>query len=882
MAEAPDLSGDQIGRYRVLTLLGSGGMGAVYDAIDPQLERHVALKVLLPALASDGNRLQRFVQEAKAASALNHPHLVSIYEIGSGERNGVPVHFIAMEKVDGKNLREILGRESVPLRKAIELVAQVADAVAAAHSVGVIHRDLKPENIMVSSTGYAKVLDFGLAKLRGDADAPTGNDDPTAVRSTETGVVLGTAGYMSPEQAGGKAVDYRTDIFALGCVLYEVATGRRAFRGDSSVDTLHKIIYSEPEALIHFVPAAPPELQRIVIKALAKNPDERYQSAKDLTLDLKALLRVLESPAAPPQIQRSQARRIAASVAVVILLAIAVIAVMRWRRERSGSAAPSIVLQRLTARSNVIDARISPDGRFMAYALREELGQSIWLRQLATGQDIVLVPRTVASSWGFAFTPDGNALVYVFKTAADPLGVLYRISTLGGPSQRISASGFDSAVTFSPDGKRMAWVRADFPGPRQSALIVANSDGTGERVVATRRPPERFVPSFFTCPSWSPDGKWIAASVRRAENPVSAKLIGFDPDSGQEISLSNDPWLALNGVAWLPDQSGLVAVGANDPANIDPITLSATQIWLIPFPSGVRRTITNDLRQYRDPNMTADGTKLVAVALEANVSIWRTSVDGTQEKRLTYGRFDGVAGFSEMPDGHIAFTSVEGGTVTLWVINADGTQRRQLTRDAFNNRYPAAFTRGIAYVSTTPEGTEICVMNNDGEGRRVVVRGVDEASIAISPDEKWIVYVTNRRLWRTSFDGRDRKQLTQEIASSPAYSPGGDRLAFLIGDWQRPEGTRLAVFDADAEKLFWKGPAMRQSGYVRWTKDAKAILLEGWDTNNVWIYPFHGEPRQMTHWGDSVWGYTVSADNRTMLVSRGILSRDAVMITGFR
>src|SRR5438093_6623312 len=284
MAEAPDLSGEQIGRYRILAVLGSGGMGAVYDAMDPQLGRHVALKILPLGFASEPGRLQRFVQEAKAASALNHPHLVSIYEIGSSGRNGEPVHFIAMEKVEGKNLRETLARQPLPLRKAVELVAQVADAVAAAHSVGVIHRDLKPENIMIASAGYAKVLDFGLAKLR-VATASDSDNDPTAVRS-ETGMVLGTAGYMSPEQAQGKDADHRADIFALGCILYELASGRRAFRGESSVDTLHKIIYSEPEPLAQ----APAELQRIVRKAMAKDPDERYQSAKDFAVDLRALL----------------------------------------------------------------------------------------------------------------------------------------------------------------------------------------------------------------------------------------------------------------------------------------------------------------------------------------------------------------------------------------------------------------------------------------------------------------------------------------------------------------------------------------------------------------------------------------------------------------
>ena len=305
--------GTTVGHYRVEALIGQGGMGEVYRAQDTTLGREVALKVLPTDLVDHAARLGRFVHEARSASALNHPHVVTIYEIGEASAGAAPpVHFIAMELVRGDTLRTLIDQRRLDLKKAIEVLAQVADGLAAAHGAGLVHRDLKPDNIMVTQAGYAKILDFGLAKLRDGSVLDAGGGVTTMAAPTAPGVVLGTVGYMSPEQAQGQPVDHRSDVFSFGCVLYEATTGRRAFAGDSAIDTLHRIVYDEPAPVTDYVQDAAPELRHLVRKCLVKSPDERYQSMREVVIDLRDLRRQLEpsvTAAAPRTPRAAQARR---------------------------------------------------------------------------------------------------------------------------------------------------------------------------------------------------------------------------------------------------------------------------------------------------------------------------------------------------------------------------------------------------------------------------------------------------------------------------------------------------------------------------------------------------------------------------------------------
>ena len=862
MTAMTDLSGTELGRYRLLQLLGAGGMGAVYDALDIPLGRHVALKILPPELVADEHRVRRFAQEARTASALNHPHLIAVYDIGA--------NFIAMEKIDGMTLRELTAGGPLPLERALELTLQIADAVAAAHGAGVIHRDLKPDNVMVSRDGYAKVLDFGLAKLTDET--PADPQTPTAfITTTQSGLVLGTPGYMSPEQAQGLPADHRADIFSLGCILYELVTGRRAFRGTTPVETLHRIVHEEPEPMS----GAPAELQRIIRKALVKDPNARYQSARDLSIDLRALLRAERAGKAPPA--RPRLWWIAAAIALAAVAAIAAILVTRARRSLVVERPPP-QLSRITATGDVIAAAISPDGKLVAYVQSNEKGQSLWLRQLATQQDLQLVPPARVGLWGHAFTPDGNAVVYGVKSGGGQQGTYYRISTLGGTPEHL-LDGIDSGPSFSPDGTRMTYVRADFPKPGESALMIAASDGRGARPLATRRYPELFAPVYFTGPAWSPDGKTIVATVARAEQVKGTDLFAFDVQTGAGRPLTDGAWYLLGQAAWLPDMSGILVTGARD-ADTPP----QQRIWLVPYPRGKPRPITSDLLSYRMPTISADGRALVAVGMDTQTQLWNVPLTpGRPPARIASGRIAGWKGVTYAPDGRLVFVAANGAHMDLFLMNADGSGTVQLTHSRYGSVFPSAFRGGVAYLNVGWDRSEVRVSGYDRGGERAVVRDVDFAPIAASPDGQWIAYRVNRRLWKVRSDGSGAMQLFGEPVDAATFSPDGTRIAILYQDHGM---LKIGVISAAGGPVTWSMPMDYRinSGGVRWTSDGKALLTDDYrpDRTNIWKITFDGRVEKLTALdGEQAFTFDVAPDGKSLAVARGRLMRDAILINNF-
>jgi eukaryotic-like serine/threonine-protein kinase len=877
MSDTPDLSGRQVGRYKLLSPLGAGGMGVVYDAIDLGLDRRVAVKVLRPESVSDPARVQRFIREARNASALSHPNVVSVYEIGVDDGPDGTVHFIAMEKVDGMTLRQAVAAGSLSLRQRLELLIQVCDAVAAAHAAGIVHRDLKPENVMVSAHGYAKVLDFGLAKLRDEDVRDAGESASTAIKSTSTGVILGTAGYMSPEQARGLPADHRTDIFALGCVLHEFITGHRAFRGATAVDTLHEVIHGEPEPIRSFVRDAPEPLQRIIGRALEKDPARRYQAVNDLALDLREVVEEMEWKHRSGRSKRadlSGVRRSAvlAAAALALLVVIAVVTTMRPRGAAPPSGTPpSIRIERITNSGDVINVAISPDGKYVAFVPFAE-SQSLRLRQLATGRELELVRPSDAGIWGVTFTPDSSAVVYGRKGGSDMPGTLYRVPVIGGPPERILTDLY-SGVTFSPDGEQLAWVRSDFPERGQSALMAGRRDGSGIRAVAVRRKPERFSPIYFCAPSWSPDGSMIAAVVAN-EDTGTTVILGFDPATGDARRLADREWAFAGALEWMPDMSGVLAVAA-DSSNAPP------QIWFLPWPSGSMQRVTNDVFRYRSLSISADGRNLATVASDQTTRVWVMPLDGSRPpERITDGTLDGWRGVSYMPDGRLLFSSEN----HLARASADGTGRED-RRNFFDSDTSGflAFS-GVVYFLTW--GGEIGVADFDRPDRRIVVTGAHLSPFAVSPDGTWLAYTSSDglRLSRVTVDGGASVPIGNFAGLSPAFSPTGDRIAFLQRTTESTSS--LVVIDSAGSQVLWRkeldSPAWAR---LHWMKDGSGLILNNPATDgDIWLQRFDGSRTRLlaTPSTENIYAFDLSPDGSSIAFSRGIGRRDAYLITGFR
>jgi Tol biopolymer transport system component len=886
------LSGTAIGRFRVGPLIGRGGMGEVYRAEDAELGRAVALKVLPEHLVGDPDRLARFVQEARTASALNHPHLVSIYDIGQGTAsNGSPVHFIAMELVSGETMRSLLDRHDVDRRRLLDYAAQAADALGAAHAAGIVHRDLKPENMMVAEGGYVKLLDFGLAKLKvapalaeSAAHAPT----QTLPAGTTPGMVMGTVGYMSPEQALGRLVDHRSDIFSFGCILYESASGARAFGGASAIDTLHQIIHVDPPPLSRRAPATPDALQRIVEKCLQKDPEDRYQSLKEVAVDLRSLRRQIDSgSAATAAVQPSASRWrigvIAATATVALALGVAGVWLTR-RAPPTSDAAPAVTMQRVTEMGTVIDSVISPDGKYIAYVASDAGRQGMYLRQLNGTRTVELIAPAQTGYWGIAFARDGQSIYYGVKSQTHPTGDLFQIPTLGGTPRQL-LSDIDSSVTFSPDGSQIAFYRVDLV-QGDSSIIVANADGSGARVFASRHPPEFFAPGFFVAPSWSPDGKRIAAGVRNSATR-DARLLTIDLATGRE-TVFPDRFAVASATAWVPDGSGILFVAV-------PLrgwtTGNGGQINFQPFPSGPLRHVTNDVVEYRNISVSADGRSLLSVGFDTAVRLYQVPYSGGEERKIEGTRYDGASGVVWMPDGaRFVFGRPVQGQRTLWSAAADGSDPRQLT-DEGTAAWPAVSPDGRTLVFFGARGADSGIWRSgaDGGHPHLLANVADASSIMFAPDQNSVYFTSSTRgapaTYRLSVDGGE-PAVVVPLLERAAVSHDGRLLAGVYREHARAPLT-LGIVDVQTGKpvhIFRDFTPASGSGGIIWAPDDKAIIYSTIERTNVWRRSLaDGRETRVTNLTDlSILRLALSPDGRTLLLCRGTTLRDAFLISGFR
>jgi eukaryotic-like serine/threonine-protein kinase len=923
-------AGQQLGRYRIIQPIGAGGMGEVYLAHDTELERDVALKILASDVAANQQRMQRFIQEAKAASALNHPNIITIHEVGQAEG----LRFIATEYIKGENLRQRLRREQLSRRECFEVAVQVAAALSAAHEAKVVHRDIKPENIMLRPDGLVKVLDFGLAKLtEKTSPAPSiGSNVATRVQiNTAPGMVMGTANYMSPEQARGKEVDARTDIWSFGIVLYEMLSGHMPFTGESSSDVIAAILKNEPAPLTSYVPDAPAELQRITKKTLRKERDERYQTARDLLIDLKDLRRELDleseserfvaasaglsdSAAASREstrdasidpttevTSRSQTserksavfrRPLVTVIAGVAILGAAValtLGIRALRRTGSGGAFQRTEITQLTTSRNLSQAAISPDGKYLAYAVRDNETESLWLRQANAANDLQIVAPAVVGYEGITFTRDTGSLYYVTRDR-NGVSILSRIQVLGGTPQKLIAN-VDSPVTFSPDGKSMAFVRGKYPTEDQSALLIADSEGGQERILASRRAPQFFYPiGNWTGPSWSPDGELVACAIADVSNGRAGNVFTFRVKDGSEKRIMPKNFSEVGRVEWLADMNGLVLVGTEQFLGTFP-----GQVWYLSYPDGATRRITNDFGNYRSLSVTSDGSKLVTISFSGLYGIW-TAPEGDASRARQIAPISRGGGLSWTPDGRIVYATSMSGRSDIWIMNADGSARKQLTSSAGQNFGPSVSPDGshIAFFSTRTGRGDVWLIDIDGGNPRPLTKGLLTWQPSWSPDGKWVLFVTypEWRIWKVPVGGGSPLPVTDRPAYRPVVSPDGKWLACFYSNSNDAASTETVYnltvlpFEGGAPlKTFPLRGSRLDANYslLQWTPDGRAVLYNTITNNvvNIWNQPIDGgEPKQATDFKDaSITSFAWSRDGHWLACSRGTETSDAILIT---
>jgi len=936
-------AGTKFGRYEILSQLGKGGMGEVYLAKDSKLDRNIALKILPADLAVNRERMLRFVQEAKAAAALNHPNVAHVYEIG--EHDGL--NFITMEYVDGKTLREKIHYERTELRKLIKYLQQVAGGLAKAHAAGIVHRDLKPDNIMITRDGYAKILDFGLAKL---IEIPTPGPDGGTISDAATvalephsipGRLMGTVGYMSPEQAQGKSqIDHRSDIFSFGCMLFEAVTKRRPFQGESNVQSLYKIVYEAAPLLKDFDPLASPELQRIVRRCLQKDPDERYQSIQDVALELKELRRDMEAGSQldttiPPssmgsemggasRVQLSTAptigsqtstgdvaaarttssaeiilgevrkHKLALVLALAALILVAGSGIAIWVKYfNSPKAAPfhNVKITRLTTGGKVGNAAIrgytsiSPDGKYVVFRTTEAGKDSLWVRQVSTGSLVKIVPDLEAKIGGTTFSRDGELVYYSLFETNDPLGTLYQVPVLGGTPHRILA-GVTSPVTFSPDGKQIAFVR---PSSSESDLMLANIDGSGERKLATRRLPAYF--SFVGGAAWSPDGKTIACGAGSYSGNLSATIVSVPAAGGAEKPITSQNWVSVSRVLWLSDGSGLII------AAVPELISTGTQLWYVSYPGGEVRRVTNDLNAYGTSSLglTADSKTLVTVQADKSAQLWVVAPgeDVSKAKQISNGKYDGDS-LAWTADGRILYTAPSGEQSDVWSINADGSANKQLTSDSYAEGLGCVSPDGRYAVFSSNRSGNFNIWRMDlgsGEQKQLTEGTEIDSQPGCTGDGQWVVFRSLRQgkstFWKVPVSGGTPAQLSDKSSTWAAISPDGKLVALRYFDDQAKVNKIAVVAFTGGEpiKTLEVSVGFRDVG-LGWTSDSKAIIYadargDGENSaDNIWSVPIDGgASKQLTKFSSGlVFAFQVSRDGKQIALSRGTQTDDVILL----
>jgi eukaryotic-like serine/threonine-protein kinase len=902
--------GQTISHYRVLKKLGSGGMGAVYEAEDIRLGRHVALKLLLDSRATSSKDRQRFEQEARAISSLNHPNICTLYEVEEYDNRLV----IVMELLEGQTLEQRMRSGPVQLPQLLEWGIEVADALDEAHAAGLVHRDIKPANLFITGRGRAKVLDFGLAKLtaKGASLAETADDDPL----TSLGVIPGTTPYMSPEQVRGDDLDGRTDIFSLGTVLYEMATGERPFAERNIVLTMNAVLNKRPTPPTKVNPELPTELERVIDKTLEKDRGLRYQSAADIRNDLQGLKHALDSgqpvtsgPAAAvvtPLVRETAGISNRRAWTIALLAAAAVVAVgfaIYTFIERSRTAPfQDFTIAQITNTGKAESAALSPDAKYILHVQNDTGGESLWLSNIATGSNTQVLPSTHDHYHDLAFSPDGN-YVYFLKRVAPSTTDLYRLAVLGGTPRRI-APDVDTGVTFSPDSHKIAYVRANDPEVGKFRLLSANPDGSGETVLDVEPITNGGNEAFPRSVAWTPSGNKIAYSYGRYASQPGI-LTAFDLGEKRQSLLVRLPRNTLAELSWLSEKRllAIYSEGGSD--------ATRRQLGIISLDKSKLQPVTRDTNSYSSLTLSADNKVAATVQRRTNDTLELSPVS----RRTGYA-------FSA-PSTPVAHVSAFDWTIDGNLITTDGSQ---LVRSGGDGSKPLSLINdrnatilGVASCANgyiliawafhaDNEGSTIWRTDSDGSNPQQLTHGNHDASPTCTPDGKWVYYIDNMlSVMRIQIEGGQPEvvpgikipNLLQQLGGI-TISKDGRRMFSLVSTTRASpgedpeksayhEGEKIAIVDLDAgpatalvlnpdsratASLFTGSPKLSPDG------TALGYVIREKGAENLWMQPLNGSPgRQITHFPSSeILDFRWSPDGKMLAIVRESLTSDVVLL----